>query len=221
MGNSLIGTTDTDYTDPPDQVSVLDEDIDYLFVEAKRVFPKANFNKENIITTFAGLRPLIFEEGEPGKVSRKHAIQDSFSKIQYVMGGKYTTYRKIAENSVARLLGKKKMVATDEHFPLYGGGEIDASVENLAKKYHIEESIMGSLLNRYGSRYRDVLKLIEEDSSMKEIVCSQPLTIKAQVQYAVETELAQTADDIIDRRLSVGYSDADRTLLNLAISEYL
>ena len=221
MGNSLIGTTDTDYTDSPDTVRVEEEDIDYLFKEAARVFPKAHFQRENIITTFAGLRPLVYDEGSPGRISRKHLIQDSFSKIQYVMGGKYTTYRKIAEDSLSRILHKKKPFPTEEELPLYGGGEIEENASAVAAQYGLEESIIKGLMARYGTRYKDVLKLVEEDPGLKEIVCSQPLTIKAQIRYAVETELAQTSADILQRRLSVQYADADRTLLEMAIAQYL
>ena len=70
MGNSLIGTTDTDYIASPDAVKVEKEDIDYLVRESKRVFPALDFTPSNILATFAGLRPLIRKSGSPRKVSR-------------------------------------------------------------------------------------------------------------------------------------------------------
>jgi len=71
MENSLIGTTDTDYAGNPDDVSVKQEDIDYLIDETKRVFPHMDFDNNNIITTFAGLRPLVSKEGSPSKLSHR------------------------------------------------------------------------------------------------------------------------------------------------------
>ena len=70
-GNSLIGTTDTDYHQGPDSVKVEEADIQYLLQEASRVFPNINFDTSKIITTFAGLRPLVAEKGDPSKISRK------------------------------------------------------------------------------------------------------------------------------------------------------
>src|SRR3989338_1634358 len=92
MNHSLIGTTDTDYIKHPDAVTASDEDIDYLLSKSKRVFPGVNFKKEKIITTFAGLRPLIRQGGrKPSEVSRKHVTFTTKSQMMFVIGGKYTT----------------------------------------------------------------------------------------------------------------------------------
>ncbi len=101
-GNSLIGTTDTDYDQSPDSVKVEEADIQYLLQEAGRVFPNINFDRSKIITTFAGVRPLVADKGDPSRISRKHAIECNPSGIYFVMGGKYTTYRAIAEEAVAQ-----------------------------------------------------------------------------------------------------------------------
>ncbi|VAX36691.1 Glycerol-3-phosphate dehydrogenase [hydrothermal vent metagenome] len=99
-GNTLVGTTDTDFTGNPDDVCAQDEDIAYLLKEVNHFFSGSMFSKENILETFAGLRPLVFQKGCPSKVSRKHVIEDSDSGVIYVMGGKFTTYRKIAEDTL-------------------------------------------------------------------------------------------------------------------------
>jgi len=104
-GNSLVGTTDTDFTGNPDDVRVEEEDIEYLLNEVKCFLPGSTFCKDNIISTFAGLRPLVFQKGSPSKVSRRHMIEESNSGIIYIMGGKYTIYRKMAED-VLKVLRK-------------------------------------------------------------------------------------------------------------------
>lgn len=104
QGHSLIGTTDTDYSASPDEVKPDSTDIDYLVEVAKRVFPQEEFSKENIITAFAGLRPLLYKKGVPSAISRRHAIFKTASGIIFVLGGKYTTYRKIAYDCLCRFM---------------------------------------------------------------------------------------------------------------------
>ena len=83
-------------------MQVEEADIQYLLQEAGRVFPNINFDRSKIITTFAGIRPLVADKGDPSRISRKHAIESNASGIYFVMGGKYTTYRAIAEEAIAK-----------------------------------------------------------------------------------------------------------------------
>ncbi len=204
--NSLIGTTDTDFTGPPDEAAVNKEDIDYLVREAKRVLPHAELKRGNIITTFAGLRPLISEEGAPEKISRKHMIKKSYSGIIYVMGGKYTTYRKIAEDVTVRLT-RKPLVNTQEEFPVYGSGPIEGHPEDLGEQYGVGTDAVQDLMDFYGTRFKDVLALTKENQDFKKPICSCSSVLRAQIVYAIEMEMALTEEDVIMRRLLVGYND--------------
>ena len=199
MGNSLIGTTDTDYIAGPDGVKVEQEDIDYLVREAKRVFPSLDLGPGNIITTFAGLRPLVRKGGSASKVSRKHLFYQSRSGVIFVVGGKYTTYRKVAEDCVNKI----HKIYEKEEFKLYGGGTIPESAEAAADRSGLEVKVVKSLMDLYGNRYKDVLALVQKDPSLKEKVSDHPLVIKAQLVYSVQTEMACTVEDITERRLSL------------------
>lgn len=212
MGNSLIGTTDTDYTADPDRVAADQEDIDYLFRELRRVFPSAGslsaqeiFKKEKIITIFAGLRPLAHKQGEPAKISRHHVIKQAYSGIIYVMGGKYTTYRKIAEDCLKEIVRSKPLVDTRVGFPVYGSGEITESAQDVAMQNGLNVDVAKYLMEFYGTRYKDVLQLIQNNPALKEPLCTCSPAIKAQVVYAVQTEMAVKDEDIIKRRLSLIY----------------
>ncbi len=207
-GNTLIGTTDTDYKGRPDDVQVGQEDVTYLLKEAARVFPQVEFKKENIITTFAGLRPLAYERGQPSKVSRKHIIDKTFSGLWYLVGGKYTTYRAIALESIAKILPEfSGRLAPSEEYPLYGSGETQTDIKGAATRFGVEAQIVSYLISFYGSRYWDVLKLIDEDSSLRVKLCDCSLAIRAQVAYACKVEMAKTIDDVYTRRLELQYND--------------
>lgn len=201
MGNSLIGTTDTDYIAGPDEVRVEREDIDYLMRESKRVFPALDFDPKKILATFAGLRPLIRKGGSPRKVSRKHLFYEAPSGVIFVVGGKYTTYRKVAVDCVNKL----RKIYQKEDFTLYGSGKITESAEAVAAKTGLEMAVVRSLMDVYGTRYKDVLKLVEKDPALKEKISDQPPVIKAQLVYSAQSEMAQTPEDILDRRLSLAY----------------
>jgi len=205
-GHSLIGTTDTDFLGHPDQVKVNDTDIRYLLNEAVRVFPHYNFKRGNIITTFAGLRPLVHQEGSPSEVSRKHVVHESFSGIFFVMGGKYTTYRRIAIDCLKKIYSNRFDFPRHE-YGLYGSGEIQEQVEEVAQAYGIDLEVVEYLKDTYGTRYLDILKLTQNHPQLKERLCQCSPTIAAQVVYAIQTEMARSAEDIIFRRLSIGYND--------------
>ncbi len=220
LGNSLIGTTDTDFTGSPDAVSVTEGDVDYLLEEAAKALPLYSFKRENIITTFAGLRPLVYQEGSPAHVSRKHVIRESYSGIFYVMGGKYTTYRSIAEDCVKRLI-KTKLIDTQQRYPLYGGGKIEEHPDRVAEEFNVPPAVVSSLMGIYGSRYKDVLGLVKKDTRLKEPITGTSPVIKAQVKYAIETEMACKAEDILWRRLSLGYTQKDLSEVEAEIKKML
>ncbi|MDD5225781.1 MAG: glycerol-3-phosphate dehydrogenase/oxidase [Candidatus Omnitrophica bacterium] len=217
MGNSLIGTTDTDYIASPDAVKVEPADIDYLMRESKRVFPALDFSASKILATFAGLRPLIRKGGSPRKVSRKHLFYNSNSGVIFVVGGKYTTYRKVAEDCMNRI----HKIYEKEDFKLFGSGIITEPVEAVAKCWGLERGIVQSLMDLYGTRYKDVLKLIEKDPGLKEKVSESPPVIKAQLIYSVQTEMARTVEDITDRRLSLVFRGPVSVQTRAAISAVL
>lgn len=106
-GLTLIGTTDTDYRGSPDAVYASSDEVEYLLEETHRVFPDENIDKKGIITTYASLRPLVNTQGRPAwQVSREHLIRESDSGLISVVGGKYTTYRHLAQEVVDLALSK-------------------------------------------------------------------------------------------------------------------
>lgn len=101
----IIGTTDTDYKENPDDVVANADDIEYLLKVANEYFPGANLRSEDIIASYAGVRPLVHDGSETeSKTSREHKIMTTPHGVTFVMGGKYTTYRRISEDAVEQAL---------------------------------------------------------------------------------------------------------------------
>lgn len=116
---SLIGTTDTDYFGSLGSIYADTYEVEYLLKEVSRIFPEENINRDGIITTFAGLRPLVNTQGKPAwKVSREHLIRESPTGLISVVGGKYTTYRHLAQQVVdlalSRIKGRRFKECTTE-----------------------------------------------------------------------------------------------------------
>jgi glycerol-3-phosphate dehydrogenase len=217
MGNSLIGTTDTNYAGNPDKVAVDQEDIDYLLAEARRVFPGADFGSDKILASFAGLRPLIRRGGSPTKVSRKHMIYRSRSGVLFVVGGKYTTYRKVACDCVDKF---RRGPYGMKGFQLRGMDAPAVSVEEIARQRGVPSEIVSALMEKYGTAWAEVLDLAFETKDGLEVVSDNPLAIRAQIDYAVQIEMARTPDDVL-RRLSLNFTDRLSEKCRNAVAESL
>lgn len=107
----ILGTTDTDYAEPIDQVRTEPADVDYILSVTNSTFPRAGLDQSDVISHWAGLRPLIEDpNGKPSDISRSHQIRIPEPRWIDVAGGKLTTYRLIAEqavDAVGRQLGRK------------------------------------------------------------------------------------------------------------------
>ena len=106
-GQTLIGTTDTDYDGDPGRAEATPEEISYLIDGVNGCLPSLQIRREKVIATFAGVRPLLAREGkDPWAISRRHLIHEDPNGLITVVGGKFTMFRKIAEELVDRLAGR-------------------------------------------------------------------------------------------------------------------
>ncbi len=101
----VVGTTDTDYPGDPGDVHSTTEDVDYLLNIVNEYFPGANLSRLDILASYSGVRPLVDDGAETeSKTSREHVITTLPQKVTFVAGGKYTTYRQMAEDTVLNVL---------------------------------------------------------------------------------------------------------------------
>jgi glycerol-3-phosphate dehydrogenase len=101
----IVGTTDTDFTGNPATVSVTPDDVFYILGVIEKYFPGAKITEKDIVASYAGVRPLVEDSSaSEGKTSREHTIFTTPQRITFVAGGKYTTYRLMAEQIVDEIL---------------------------------------------------------------------------------------------------------------------
>ncbi len=98
-----IGTTDTDYKDDPDKVRANRDDINYILEQVNTIFPELKIENSEVLSTWAGIRPLINHPGKTGEVSREEKIINEKSGLIILTGGKLTTYRNIS-NKILKLI---------------------------------------------------------------------------------------------------------------------
>lgn len=206
----LCGTTDIDYKGDPDDVKPTKEEIEYLLTACQKLFPDYNYTRDDIVASFAGVRPLVYKEGvSEGKVSREHTIYfDRPNRVISVFGGKLTTYRRMAREAVDKsfkIMYRDRVKCITEKLPLWGG-EIDnwdefydTKTNHLQDKFELSAETSHVLVLWYGSEIDYFETYIEKYG--KDLLKENRPWLKAQVHYSCEIEFAQTPIDVMRRRL--------------------
>ncbi len=232
-GRTVLGTTDTYFDGDPDEVHADSDDVEYLCKSANILFPRANLSADDVIATWAGLRPLIHEEADSASdVSREHQIYVNDDGVILIAGGKLTTYRLMAKDTVKAAIRWMKD-AKNDHFadrklvrprtkkrPLPGGqGFTDPSTdavqklgEELAAKAGISEELCVHWAFTYGSRAQALRDLVAEDASLGERIQDDLVHTWAEIEYAIREERVQTVDDVLSRRVPLLLIGADQGL---------
>ncbi len=211
---TIVGTTDSDYSGSPDDVRPTAADITYLLRTANSFFPSAHLVAADVVSAWAGIRPLVSQgDGAPGSVSREHAVHWTTPGMLSVSGGKLTTYRSMAQdvvNEVARSLGHPVVHAPTDRIPL-PGGELSSIEEETARATEITglPDVAAHLVASYGSEWRDVWAIVEQDNALHARVAPELPYIAAEIPRAVEHEMALTLSDILVRRLHVAFETHD------------
>ena len=216
-GMYLIGTTDTRYDGDLDDVVATDEEIAYLIAETNRLIPDAELTPERVLYTYAGVRPLPAAGGRDGvdesAITRNHVIKDHAPEVEgllSIVGGKITTYRRLAEETVdaaVRKLGRKVDKCRTHEHPLPGGTAYPFAGfrERFRATSGLEVETADRLLRIYGTRAAEVLDYADGAPALREPFDADSGAIGAEVVFSLRTELAETLADVIARRTLVGY----------------
>jgi glycerol-3-phosphate dehydrogenase len=215
---SYIGTTDTDEAVSPDNVRASGSDVVYLLRSANALFPDARLGPRDVISSWAGLRPLLApaHARSASDVSREHRVVESSSGLVTIAGGKLTTYRRMARDTVDRVAKRLHQLdgrplaprAATDRLPLPGGeaSDLDVLVEALRAR-GIPEVQARHLVRHYGSESAAVMNLVDRDRSLGESIIAGRPEVWAEVVHAVEREMAARLTDVLIRRLHLFYED--------------
>ena len=215
----VIGTTDTAWHEQLTHPVPTSADIDYVLAHANEVLDRP-LTKDDIIGTYAGLRPLlqpkVLDESKSTKVSREHTVTEVAPGMVAIAGGKLTTYRVMAEDAVDFSLGKdlgakNKSVTFD--LPLLGADGFAAAqnqASRLGAKYGYDADRMKHLLSRYGSEIDDLFATIDADPTLGKPLEAAPRFLRAEVHRACTVEGALHLEDILVARVRLNSESRDR-----------
>jgi glycerol-3-phosphate dehydrogenase len=212
----LIGTTDIRFTGDLDRVEIEDDEIDYLLRETNRVIPSARLTRDEILYAYAGVRPLPYIENKNEEgITRRHFIRESPDRegLLSIVGGKLTTYRNLAEETVD-LIGRK----LGQGFPKCSSGvtalpgaetdDFKSFAQQFKRDSGLSSKISERLLRVYGTRASEVLKLAAQDKSLAEKFDEETEAIAAEVVFSFQQEMAETLTDCLLRRTMVGLNSS-------------
>ena len=191
---TYIGTTDTDYDGPLDDPQCTSEDVAYL-LRAINLAVREPLTEADVVGTWAGLRPLVkaATTGRTADLSRKHKVLVGDSGVVTITGGKLTTYRERAEDTVdvlVRQLGDlPRSARRSRTASMHLRGAEDAP-----------DAESGHLAGRYGSEARVLRAMIDADASLAAPLVPGLPYLRAEARYAVRHEMAATVDDVLSRR---------------------
>ncbi len=200
----VLGTTDTPLNEHSLEPVAQEKEIDFILKTAGEYLERKP-NRKDILSVFAGLRPLAVPNKNINKtkeISRSHKLVVSESSLITITGGKWTTYRKMAEDTIDKAIAVAKLphvkcVTTD--LPIHGN-------TSLTENDHFDF---------YGSDASLIKKLIKESAEFQEKLHQNFPYVIGEVVWAVRNEMARTVEDILARRLRVLFLDA-KTAIEMA-----
>ncbi|MGH9223374.1 MAG: glycerol-3-phosphate dehydrogenase/oxidase [Acidimicrobiales bacterium] len=198
-GKVEIGTTDTDYDGPLDDPQATEDEVAGLLAAVNGFLPDP-LRPEDVRSAWAGLRPLVQGDGRAATadLSRRHRVVSSpGGAVVTVVGGKLTTYRRMAADAVDAVLdvlGERHCPARTARLPLHDGGPLDKSAPS-------------RLWHRYGADWTAVESLVSADPALAEPLVPGLTYTKAEAVYAVRHEMAVTVDDLLSRRTRASFLD--------------
>lgn len=218
QGKTYIGTTDTVYNELVDEPITSKEDVKYLLKAVNNMFPTVALKSSHVESTWAGLRPLIHEDGKsPSELSRKDEIFESESGLLSIAGGKLTGYRKMAERVVDKVIARIDFsgakACQTAHLPVFGADFnssdeisqliIDLTSANKALGLGVEQ--IKSWIFRYGTETSKIIEIFQE--LLKTHTDIEACATIAELNYCVENESVLRLEDFYIRRSARLYFD--------------
>ncbi|MBI4003507.1 MAG: glycerol-3-phosphate dehydrogenase/oxidase, partial [Candidatus Omnitrophica bacterium] len=206
---SLVGTTERPLDGSLDALRANAEETGYLLDEVNRLLPGSHVQEDEIIATFAGARPLLAFSGSAAHASREHQIEIDDRGLVSVLGGKYTTYRAMAQETVDLLVGRHRWRAdrclTDQVSLLETPQPVALDHWQPVIR-RSDPDLLARWLARYGAGTFRLLQLMDREPALAHPVCPHHECTEAELLYAIEHELACTITDVLARRTRIAFS---------------
>jgi glycerol-3-phosphate dehydrogenase len=193
----IVGTTDTPLNTHSLEPRALESEIDFVLETAGKYLSKQP-EKKDVLSVFAGLRPLAATDDSKEKtkeISRSHKVIISDSGLVSVIGGKWTTYRKMAEDTLSKIIKRKMLPARK------------CITGDLKIHGYTNEALTGAL-SFYGADEINLRDLMMSDRSLAQPLHNETGILAAQVIWAVRHEMARTVEDVLARRIRLLFMDA-------------
>ena len=208
---TYLGTTDTPYKGDINRVLANTDDVDYLLDATNKMFPEVNLTIDDVESSWAGLRPLIYEEGKSGsEMSRKDEIFESPTGLVSIAGGKLTGYRKMAERIVdliaEKFADKQNRTFKDSQtreIPLAGGDFANyqevlgyqTEIEKQAKEAGLDSYYGRYLVANYGNQSDEILAAVQNYDNLPDTAL-----LRAELDFCLREELVMKPMDFLNRR---------------------
>jgi glycerol-3-phosphate dehydrogenase len=212
----LVGTTDDEVT-PATKMTVQKDEADYLLRQLNP-YLETPLQREQTLSGMAGLRPLVAEQGreDTSRIIRDHEVElDSSSGLISVLGGKWTTHRLMAEetiDAVQREMGNPIGPCLTKQYPLSGASGYNKDFsKDIETEYSLPADTARHLAGKFGTRAVEVLELLKENPSWKTRIAKRLPAIQAEIVFCIRQEMAETIEDLLARRTGAqlyGWRDA-------------
>ncbi|MFQ6012991.1 MAG: glycerol-3-phosphate dehydrogenase/oxidase [Thermoplasmata archaeon] len=214
----LVGTTDTDYPGPPEEVRAEADDVAYLLEAVNHAFPLARAETEDVVSSYAALRPLAGRLGVPeSSVSRREKILWDAPGLLTLIGGKLTTYRRVARRVVRRAFRDLPPVCGGQGAPSRRPAGVptpqqgEDRARDRGQALGLEPETIDHLIGAFGPELEELYAHLEAKPLREPIVPDLPY-VRGEVAYAVRHEMALRLEDVLARRTRVMYEDPNHGL---------
>jgi glycerol-3-phosphate dehydrogenase len=216
MGRVLVGTTEQE-VEPGDDLFVIRDEVEYLLRHLNG-YVASPVNASQVVAGFVGARPLLStgDSRDTKKLARDHEVElDSHTGLISILGGKWTTYRAMAQDTidvVQKSLGGSPTLCLTLNHPLVGSDGYSSDYwKALVENFSVPEPTARHLAEKYGTHAAQVLSLTASDPDLGEPLVKGLAPLRAEVAFAARFELAMTIEDVLARRIGLqfyGWSEA-------------
>jgi glycerol-3-phosphate dehydrogenase len=230
---TIIGTTDTFTSAPPEVIRASEADVHYLLDAANHFFPNARLDRDDVVSAWAGIRPLAAsDDKDPGSASREHTISVTPAGVVTITGGKLTTFRIMAAQTVDRALKSARLpfrpsataelpIGWDAPRPRWDVAALALGI-TAAMRERPNDDRIPRMVTRYGSRWRDALSTIDRSDADAERIHPEHSYRFGDLRFACEHEMARTLGDLLIRRTHLAFERQDNAVaLAPRIAEYI